>query len=129
MSLLPSRLPVGGSDVFGRAVDAGEPTARPVVLASVSELWTPPDTDEAYPDAVLPPELVHGIEAAVAGVMSPQVRAAALSRMVEEMHQTLAWMIGGGPGQAELDSFTQVLAAAYAHEDRVVALRTAKVRR
>ena len=72
--------------------------------------------------SVLPPGLIHGIESVVAPPTSPQVRSAAISSVVEEMYQTLAWANGGETGQVELCSLAQVLAAACAHEARMAAL-------
>ena len=69
----------------------------------------------------LPVELIHGIEAAVAE-MNPQLRAAAISRLVQETHQTQTWLLDGQAGHVELASFGEVVAAAAAHQDRMAAL-------
>ncbi len=110
-----------------QAVAAGEQFARPAA-ASLFAAWSPAETDAvgagdaADTGAELPVDLVHGIEAVVAGLGNSALRSAIISRMAEEMYQTLAWALVGGSRQAELCSFAQVLAAAYAHEDRVTAL-------
>lgn len=110
-----------------QAVAAGEQFARPAA-ASLSAAWSPAETDAVGAgDAVdtgaeLPASLVHGIEAVIAGLGDSALRSATITRMAEEMYQTLAWALVGESRQAELCSFAQVLAAAYAHQDRVTAL-------
>lgn len=71
----------------------------------------------------MPAALIHGIEAAVAEV-TPERRAAAISQLVQEIHQTLTWLLDGQTGQAELASFAEVVVAASAHEDRMLAVET-----
>jgi hypothetical protein len=123
---------IGTLNLYSRRPDAFDDTAVAAVqrfahraAGSVSEAWSPDISGEAL-IAVreLPAELVHGIEAVVGGMADPALRSATISRVVEEIFETLSWALGEPAQQVELSSFTEVLAAAYAHEDRVTAVST-----
>jgi hypothetical protein len=110
-------------DAFGdEAVYSGGLFARPAaaLLSAAASLIEPDDPSAAA--CVLPPELIHGIEAVLVTPTIPRVRSTAIASVLEEIYQTLAWVQGGQTGQAELCSLAQVLAAACAHEARMAAL-------
>jgi hypothetical protein len=116
-------------DAFGDdAVYSGGLFAQPAaaLLSAAASLIEP---DEPLATACgLPPELVHGIEAVLVTPTIARVRSAAITSVIEEIYQTLAWVQGGQTGQAdqtgqaELCSLAKVLAAACAHEARMAAL-------
>jgi hypothetical protein len=68
---------------------------------------------------VLPAALVCAIESVVAEPRDPRVRAAAISAVVDEIYQSVAWVHGEDLGHAELTSLAQLLVAARAHEARI----------
>ena len=110
---------VAVSDRLDIPTDSGADAGSHYPLSAASML--DPDDPPAVRD-YLPPGLVHGIESIVVPPTSPRVRSAAISSVVDEMYQTLAWAHGKETEQMELASLAQVLAAACAHEARMAAL-------
>jgi hypothetical protein len=136
LPLLVENEVIGSVNVYSRQLDAfdddsvysGLLFARPAAaLLSAASLLEPDDPPAAR--HLLPPGLIHGIEAVVAAPTSPRVRSAAISSVVEEIYHTLAWANGGETRQAELSSLAQVLAAACAHEARMAELNGGDVAR
>jgi len=111
---------VAVSDRLDNPTDSGTDASSHYPLSAASIL-EPDDPPAVRYD--LPPGLVHGIESIVVPPTSPRVRSAAISSVVEEMYQTLAWAHGKETEQIELASLAQVLAAACAHEARMAALQ------
>jgi len=107
---------VAVSDRLDNPTDCGTDVSSHYPLSAASMLDRPAMRYD------LPPGLVHGIESVVVPPTSPRVRSAAISSVVEEIYQTLAWAHGKEAGQIELASLAQVLAAACAHEARMAQL-------